>query len=90
MLSPQASYQQKMTFFTEQVTLYPVSCEPLANGRTDIDWLEGVLAGGAKIVQLRDKVSDDRIFFEKAQKLTGCTWATMTCHVKKCGKWRRT
>jgi thiamine-phosphate pyrophosphorylase len=67
MLSPQASYQQKMTFFTEQVTLYTVSCEPLANGRTDIDWLEGVLAGGAKIVQLRDKVSDDRIFFEKAR-----------------------
>ena len=67
MLSGQANYQQKMIFFTEQVTLYPVSCEPLANGRTDIDWLDGVLAGGAKIVQLRDKVSDDRIFFEKAQ-----------------------
>ena len=61
-----ASYQQKMDFFKDEVTIYPVSCEPLANGRTDIEWLEGVLAGGARIVQLRDKVSDDRTFFEKA------------------------
>jgi thiamine-phosphate pyrophosphorylase len=61
-----ANYQQKQTFFKENVTLYPVSCEPLANGRTDIEWLEGVLDGGAKIVQLRDKISDDRAFFEKA------------------------
>ena len=50
----------------ERVTLYPVSCEPLANGRSDIEWLEGVLAGGAKMVQLRDKHSDDRVFYQKA------------------------
>ena len=61
-----ASYQQKVDFFQDEVTIYPVSCEPLADGRTDIEWLEEVLAGGAKIVQLRDKVSDDRTFFEKA------------------------
>jgi len=66
MLPEYASYQQKMSFFQEEVTVYPVSCEPLALGRSDIVWLEGVLAGGAKIVQLRDKVSDDRTFFEKA------------------------
>ena len=66
MLPEYASYQQKMTFFQKEVTVYPVSCEPLALGRSDIVWLEGVLAGGAKIVQLRDKVSDDRTFFEKA------------------------
>lgn len=66
MLPEYASYQQKMSFFQKEVTVYPVSCEPLALGRTDIEWLEGVLAGGAKIVQLRDKVSDDRTFFEKA------------------------
>ena len=66
MLPEYASYQQKMTFFQKEVTVYPVSCEPLALGRSDIVWLEGVLAGGAKIVQLRDKVSDDRTFYEKA------------------------
>ncbi len=66
MIPTLASYQQKMDFFLDEVTIYPVSCEPLADGRTDIEWLEGVLAGGAKIVQLRDKVSDDRTFFEKA------------------------
>jgi thiamine-phosphate pyrophosphorylase len=60
------SYKEKLTFFREKVTIYPVSCEPLANGRSDIEWLEGVLAGGAKIVQLRDKFSDDRVFYQKA------------------------
>jgi thiamine-phosphate pyrophosphorylase len=66
MFPEQASYKEKLTFFREKVTIYPVSCEPLANGRSDIEWLEGVLAGGAKIVQLRDKYSDDRIFYQKA------------------------
>ncbi len=56
----------KFKQFSEQVTIYPVSCEALANGRSDYEWLEGVLAGGARIVQLRDKKSDDRTLFEKA------------------------
>jgi len=66
MFPEQASYKEKLTFFREKVTIYPVSCEPLANGRSDIQWLEGVLAGGAKTVQLRDKYSDDRTFYQKA------------------------
>jgi len=66
MFPEHASYQEKLIFFRENVTIYPVSCEPLANGRSDIEWLEGVLAGGAKIVQLRDKYSDDRAFYQKA------------------------
>lgn len=57
---------EKMAIFVDQVNIYPVSCEKLANGRGDIEWLEGVLAGGAKIVQLRDKVSDDRTLCQKA------------------------
>jgi thiamine-phosphate pyrophosphorylase len=59
-------YSEKMTFLREKVTIYPVSCEPLANGRSDIKWLEEVLAGGAKMVQLRDKHSDDLTFYRKA------------------------
>jgi len=52
--------------FITEVTVYPVSCEQLCNGRSDREWLDGVLAGGAKIVQLRDKVSEDRVLYEKA------------------------
>lgn len=60
-------HQQRLARFINDVTLYPVSCEILACGRSDIQWLDAVLAGGVKIVQLRDKTSDDRTFFEKAK-----------------------
>jgi thiamine-phosphate pyrophosphorylase len=66
MLPEEMDYSGKMTFLRERVTIYPVSCEPLAMGRSDIDWLEAVLAGGAKMVQLRDKHSDDLTFYRKA------------------------
>jgi len=58
--------QNRLNQFIKQVTIYPVSCECLANGRSDFEWLEAVLAGGAKIVQLRDKKSTDRCLYEKA------------------------
>ncbi|MFO7607182.1 MAG: thiamine phosphate synthase [Desulfurivibrionaceae bacterium] len=57
---------ERMEFFVDRVSLYPVSCEKLGAGRTDLEWLDGVLAGGARIVQLRDKESDDRSLYEKA------------------------
>ncbi|MBU0484214.1 MAG: thiamine phosphate synthase [Proteobacteria bacterium] len=67
MITEQAGlYRLRMNKFKHEVTIYPVSCEKLAKGRSDIDWLQAVLAGGAKIVQLRDKESDDRTLFEKA------------------------
>jgi len=66
MFPEDASYVEKEAYFREKVTLYPVSCEPLANGRSDIQWLDAVLAGGAKIVQLRDKFSDDLALYRKA------------------------
>lgn len=59
-------YHERLTQFINEVTLYPVSCERLAAGRSDLDWLAAVLAGGARIVQLRDKVSDGRTFYAKA------------------------
>lgn len=61
------THQQRLKKFVEEVTLYPVSCERLARGRSDLQWLEAVLAGGAKIVQLRDKESDGRRLLEKAK-----------------------
>jgi thiamine-phosphate pyrophosphorylase len=60
-------YHQRLKKFIEEVTLYPVSCERLAKGRDDLTWLEGVLAGGAKIVQLRDKESNTLRLLEKAK-----------------------
>ncbi|MBU2536805.1 MAG: thiamine phosphate synthase [Proteobacteria bacterium] len=60
-------YEQRLKKLIEEVTLYPVSCERLAMGRGDLAWLDGVLAGGAKIVQLRDKDSDGLHLFEKAR-----------------------
>ena len=60
-------YQQRLKKFIEEVTLYPVSCERLARGRDDLAWLDAVLAGGAKIVQLRDKESDGLRLCEKAK-----------------------
>jgi len=65
--------QQRMEQFIREVTVYPVSCEALCNGRSDLEWLEAVLAGGARIVQLRDKISSDRQVYGKAvafRKLT--------------------
>lgn len=64
---PTGLYRQRLRKFIEEVTLYPVSCEKLAMGRSDIEWLEAVLTGGAKIVQLRDKESDGRRLLEKAK-----------------------
>ncbi len=57
---------QRMRIFRDEVTVYPVSCERLSNGRSDREWLAAVLAGGARIVQLRDKDADDRTLYEKA------------------------
>lgn len=63
---PSTLYQNRLTKFIHEVTLYPVSCEALCEGRSDQDWLEAVLTGGARIVQLRDKTSDDRTLYQKA------------------------
>ncbi|MBW6519660.1 MAG: thiamine phosphate synthase [Desulfoarculaceae bacterium] len=60
-------YHQRLRQFVQEVTLYPVSCEKLAAGRTDRQWLDGVLNGGARIVQLRDKESTDRELLAKAR-----------------------
>ncbi len=59
-------YQKRLRQFEDEVAVYPVSCERLAAGRTDREWLDSVIDGGAKIVQLRDKDSTDRELLAKA------------------------
>ncbi len=38
-----------------QVDLYPVTCERLSAGRSNFDFLEAAIRGGARIIQLREK-----------------------------------
>lgn len=67
MTSDNSLYRQRLEKFQREVSLYPVACEKLARGRSDREWLAAVLAGGARIVQLRDKGADDRTLYEKAR-----------------------
>jgi thiamine-phosphate pyrophosphorylase len=60
-------YVKRLTQFEEEVGVYPVSCEKLAGGRSDGEWLDQVIAGGTRIVQLRDKESNDRELLVKAR-----------------------
>lgn len=60
-------YARRLRQFVDEVTVYPVSCERLAAGRSDEEWLDAVLRGGARIVQLRDKDSGDRRLLAKAR-----------------------
>lgn len=59
-------YEKRLRQFVDEVGVYPVSCEKLAAGRSDRQWLDQVIAGGAQIVQLRDKESSDGDLLEKA------------------------
>ena len=49
-----------------KVDLYPVTCEPLSLGRSDFDFLDAVIKGGAHIIQLRDKLADKDQYRKKA------------------------
>jgi thiamine-phosphate pyrophosphorylase len=57
----------------QEVDVYPVTCEKLSGGRSDIEVLEGVIRGGAKIVQLREKEYSDRDFYDLAVKFREMT-----------------
>lgn len=49
-----------------QIDLYPVTCQDLSLGRSNLDVLEGLLQGGARIVQLREKHWDKKDLYEMA------------------------
>jgi thiamine-phosphate pyrophosphorylase len=46
--------------------LYPVTCQRLSGGRSNLELLDALIAGGARIVQLREKELSDRDFFTLA------------------------
>jgi len=52
----------------ETIDIYPVTCERLSNGRSDLEVLDGLIEGGARIVQLREKNLCEKDFFRLAEK----------------------
>lgn len=57
----------------EQVDLYPVTCERLSEGRSNLQVLEAVIRGGARIIQLREKEYTTREFHSLALKFREMT-----------------
>jgi thiamine-phosphate pyrophosphorylase len=51
----------------EKIDIYPVTCERLSSGRSDLEVLEALIEGGARIVQLREKELSQRDFFRLAE-----------------------
>jgi len=57
--------QKRINAFRD-IDLYPVTCESLSAGRSNVEVLEGLIAGGAKVVQLRDKEASPGDLYRKA------------------------
>jgi len=64
------NYEDRLTLLNH-IDLYPVTCQELSSGRTNLEVLDAVLAGGVKIIQLREKdwskkdVYDLAVIFKK-------------------------
>jgi thiamine-phosphate pyrophosphorylase len=50
----------------KEIDLYPVTCQELSEGRTNLEMLEAVLAGGSRIIQLREKHWNKKDLYEVA------------------------
>lgn len=55
------------------VDLYPVTCEKLSSGRSNVEVLDGLIRGGVRIVQLRDKDALKRDLFRMAMRFREIT-----------------
>ncbi len=55
--------------------LYVVTCAPLSRGRSNEEVLEAVIAGGGRIIQLRDKDCTPREFYAMARRFRTVTRA---------------
>jgi thiamine-phosphate pyrophosphorylase len=56
-----------------QVDIYPVTCEELSEGRSNLEVLEAVIRGGAKIIQLREKEYQKKALYHLALKFREMT-----------------
>lgn len=57
----------------QQIDIYPVVSSEFTAGRSDLDVLSAIIAGGAKIVQLREKALSKRDFFLLAEQFRTLT-----------------
>jgi thiamine-phosphate pyrophosphorylase len=57
----------------QQVDIYPVTCERLSAGRSNLEVLAGVIQGGARIIQLREKDYQARDLYHLALKFREIT-----------------
>ena len=57
----------------QQVDIYPVTCEELSDGRSNLEVLEEVIQGGSKIIQLREKEYPTRDLYNLALKFRDIT-----------------
>ena len=51
----------------EKIDIYPVTCKRFSSGRSDLEVLDGLIKGKARIVQLREKDICERVFFRLAE-----------------------
>jgi thiamine-phosphate pyrophosphorylase len=64
--------EEKIVLFQE-VDVYPVTCEGLSDGRSNLQVLEAVIQGGSKIIQLREKEYPKRDLYYLALKFREIT-----------------
>ena len=57
----------------QQIDLYPVTCERLSQGRSNLEVLRAVIQGGSKIIQLREKNYSKRDLYYLALKFREIT-----------------
>ena len=56
-----------------QIDVYPVTCERLSQGRSNLEVLKAVIQGGSKIIQLREKHYSKRDLYNLALKFREIT-----------------
>jgi len=57
----------------KQIDIYPVTCERLSNGRSNLEVLKAVIQGGAGIIQLREKEYSGKKMYDLALKFREIT-----------------
>jgi thiamine-phosphate pyrophosphorylase len=64
--------EERIQLFQE-VDVYPVTCERLSQGRSNLEVLAAVIKGGSKIIQLREKEYSKRNLYDLALKFREIT-----------------
>ncbi len=59
--------EERLARFRE-IDLYPVTCEKLSAGKTNLEVLRAVIDGGARIIQLREKECSSLALYQAAEQ----------------------